>query len=126
MKISTILKQVFILSSLVILLILPFFVFAGSPLESLQNVAEGGGYAENVSEYSFSQFLGDAIQAFLSLLGVLFITLMMYGGFKWMKASGREEDVKIAQDTIRRAIIGLVIIVASWAITSFVLANLIY
>jgi len=109
---------------IVIFLIIPCFVIsAQGPLKDLQEVGQSGGYAE-ADVFSLSQFIGTVISTILSLLGVLFISLMIYGGFKWMKASGREEDVKVAQDTIRRAIIGLIIITSAYAIMSYVMASL--
>jgi len=64
------------------------------------------------------------IQAFLSLLGIIFIILIITAGHKWMTAGGSEEKVTEAKDMIRRAIIGLIIIVAAYAITHFVFTHL--
>jgi amino acid transporter len=60
------------------------------------------------------------IKGFLSLLGVIFMILILIGGFNWMTASGDEEKVRKAKDTLRRAIIGLLIVVSAYAITYFV------
>jgi TRAP-type C4-dicarboxylate transport system permease small subunit len=64
------------------------------------------------------------IQAFLGLLGIIFIVLIVMAGYKWMNAAGNEEKVTEAKDTIRRAIIGLIITVSAYAITYFVFTNL--
>lgn len=64
--------------------------------------------------------VGKVIGAFLSVFGIIFMILIIYGGYKWMMASGREEELKKAKDTIRAAIIGLIIILASYAIAYFV------
>jgi cytochrome bd-type quinol oxidase subunit 2 len=72
--------------------------------------------------------LGDAvaiaIKGFLSLLGVIFVILIIISGYNWMTASGDEEKIKKATSTIRSAIIGLLIVVAAYSITYFVFANL--
>ncbi len=60
------------------------------------------------------------IQAFLSLLGIIFVVLMLVAGYNWMTAGGEEEKIRKAKDTIKRAIIGLAIIILSYAITYFV------
>jgi len=60
------------------------------------------------------------IVAILSLLAVIFLALLIYAGFKWMTAAGDSDDVKKAKATIKTAIIGLVIILASYGITYFV------
>ncbi len=64
------------------------------------------------------------IEAFLSLLGIIFVILIVYAGFSWMTANGDEAKVTKAKDTIQRAVIGLVIIVSAYAITYFVFNNL--
>jgi hypothetical protein len=64
------------------------------------------------------------IQAFLGLLGIIFVVLIVIAGNKWMNARGNEEKVEEAQETIRRAIIGLIITVSAYAITYFVFSNL--
>ena len=63
---------------------------------------------------------GNLIKAFLSLFGVIFLILMIYGGYKWMLAAGREDEVKNAKDIIRGAMIGLVIVLMAYTITYFV------
>ncbi|MCX6793321.1 MAG: pilin [Candidatus Falkowbacteria bacterium] len=64
------------------------------------------------------------IKAFLSILGVIFVILMILAGFNWMTANGDEEKINKAKDTLRAAVIGLIIIAASYAITYFVFQSL--
>lgn len=110
----------------IIFLFFPIFIaYAGSPISVLQEVGETGGYAE-VDEYSTSKFIGTIITSLLSLLGVVFVVLMLYGGFKWMKASGREDEVGKAQDIIRNAIIGLILTASSYSISLFVMSRLLF
>ncbi len=45
---------------------------------------------------------------------------MVYGGFKWMIAQGREEEVQKAKTIIQAAIIGFGIVVSAYAIAVFV------
>lgn len=120
-------KQLLLLISLTLLLSLPYFVFAASSTPSnsqntlgrLKNVAAKS-YNTNVSEQSLMYSVSKIIQVFLSTLGVIFVVLMIYAGFKWMMAAGDADDVKKAKGTIRMAIIGLVITVSAYAIWGFV------
>ena len=65
--------------------------------------------------------VGNIVKTFLSLLGIFFMGLAVYGGFLWMSARGDSEQVQKARDILRDAIIGLVIIIAAYAIAYFVL-----
>lgn len=60
----------------------------------------------------------------LSVLGIVFIVLIVYAGFKWMTAGGNEEDAKKAQKILLYSIIGLGIILSAFAISQFVLSEL--
>lgn len=79
---------------------------------------------ENVDQYGLANLIGMVIQAFLSLLGIIFIGLFIYGGYTWMMARGNEEKVQKAKDTLMRAVIGLVISIAAYAIATFVIIRL--
>jgi len=114
------------LACLVGVLLLPFFVFAGesNPLDVLKNFGGEAGYNQTNNNQGLGIIVGQVISAFLGLLGIIFVILIIYSGFKWMTAGGSPEDVKKAQDTIKRAIIGLIIIASAYAITYFVLSSL--
>lgn len=56
----------------------------------------------------------------LLVLGVLFVALLVMSGYQWMTAMGNEDQVEKAQSRMKNAIIGLVIVLSSWAITEFI------
>lgn len=64
--------------------------------------------------------VGTVIQVVLSVLGVLFVILIIYGGVLWMTAGGNEEKITQAQSIIRRAVVGLIIVLSAYAISIFV------
>lgn len=68
--------------------------------------------------------LGNILGSALSLISVLFFGLMLYGGITWMIARGKTENTQKALDTIIAAIIGIVIVLAAYAITNFVFSNI--
>lgn len=76
--------------------------------------------ADLVKETSVPTIIGNVIGAGLSLVTVLFFILMIYAGIKWMLARGDEGKAKEALDTIVAAIIGIVVVLAAYAITNFV------
>ena len=127
-----IIKQISILILLVLILMIPFFVFGAEdppPLptmrEVLEDIGKSGGYkTEGVDQTTVSAIAGTAVKAFLSILGIIFVVLMLYGGYLWMTARGKEEQVEKAKELIRAAIIGLIIIVAAYAIAFFIFSYL--
>jgi amino acid transporter len=68
--------------------------------------------------------VASVVQAFLGLLGIIFVILIISAGYNWMTAAGEEEKVNKAKDTIKRAIIGIIITIGAYAITYFVLSNI--
>ncbi len=70
------------------------------------------------------QYIANIINIILSLLGVIFLAFTIYGGLIWMTAQGNEERVKKARELITESVIGVIIVLAAYAITYFVLKNL--
>ncbi len=64
------------------------------------------------------------IRIILGFLGIVAVIIILLGGFKWMTAGGNEDKVGEAKKLITAGIIGLVIIVAAFAIATFVLNSL--
>ena len=73
---------------------------------------------------SVGSVMAMVIKAFLGLLGIIFVILIITAGYNWMTAAGEEEKVNKAKDTLKRAMIGLIIVVSAYAITYFVFKNL--
>lgn len=65
--------------------------------------------------------IGTIIKVFLGLLGIIFLIIMLYAGFLWMTAGGDGKQVERAKKLLINAVIGLVIILSAFAITSFIL-----
>jgi len=89
--------------------------------EMAGSIATGSGY-EQADSLSLSQQIGKYIRVALSLTGTIFLVLTVYAGFLWMTASGNEDQVTEAKGIITRASIGLLITLAAFSITAFVMA----
>lgn len=114
------------------LLVLPYFVFGQNSgteegmLDRLNTVANTGGYVTGGDESGgLAYVIGLIIQVVLGLLGAIFIILMVYAGYTWMTAAGNEPKIDKAKDMIQTAIIGLVIVLSSWAIWTFIFTSFI-
>ncbi|MBN1585291.1 IPT/TIG domain-containing protein [Candidatus Uhrbacteria bacterium] len=65
--------------------------------------------------------VSQVINVFLGLLGIVAVALIVYGGYVYMMAKGDQNEVQRAKKILVNALIGLIIILASYAIASFVL-----
>lgn len=65
------------------------------------------------------------IKIILGFLGIIAVIIILLGGFKWMTAGGNEDKVGEAKKLIIAGVIGLVIIIAAFAIATFVLNSLV-
>ncbi|MCF7794852.1 hypothetical protein K9M50_00620 [Patescibacteria group bacterium] len=57
------------------------------------------------------------INTVLSFLGVIFIIIIIYAGYKWLTAEGNDEAVNKAKGLLKNAIIGLLVVLAAYAIS---------
>jgi len=88
-------------------------------LDRLQAVGTGAGY-NDATEATALDIVGMVISGLLGFLGIIFIILMLLAGYRWMIANGDEEKITKSKDTIRQAIIGLLIVVGAFAIWRFI------
>jgi len=126
-----ILKSIF--ATLAIMLVVtPAFVLA-LPMQTQAAVDENilwGGQKETINSNiglgnkDPRAIAASIIKVALGFLGIIAVVIILLGGFKWMTAGGNEEGVEEAKKLIIAGVIGLVIILASWGIASFVISSL--
>ncbi|MFA6027408.1 MAG: hypothetical protein WC752_00575 [Patescibacteria group bacterium] len=61
----------------------------------------------------------------LTFLGTVSLVLIVYSGARWMLARGNEEEIKKSQEILKGGVIGLVIILSSYALSYFVFTSLV-
>ncbi len=71
------------------------------------------------------QIAGKIINVVLGFLGIVLLGYILYAGFLWMTSGGESEKAGEARTMVTNAIIGLVIIVSAFAISNFVLGQLV-
>jgi len=85
----------------------------------LFNAAENAGY--NINQTGPESMISKVITTALEFVGVIFLVLAIYGGYIWMIARGNEQEIEKAKNTLIAAIIGMVIVVAAYAISYYVI-----
>ncbi|MFB6225850.1 MAG: pilin [Candidatus Paceibacteria bacterium] len=119
---------------LILLFLLTFLIYPADVVAQNQNSSGQDGThglqtsakAAGLNKYpsDVNTIAGNVIGWGLSLVGVVFFVLVVYGGILWMTARGNEDQVQRGRNTIIAASIGVVIVLASYAITNFVLQSL--
>lgn len=79
---------------------------------SVTNSADTGSAAGNMLE----QILSTALGGVTIVAGVYFLFVFVIAAFKWLSAGGDSGKTEKARDSMLNALIGLVLIVASYAI----------
>lgn len=64
------------------------------------------------------------IRIAFGLLGTIAVVLVIYAGFLWMTAAGNQDKIQRAKDILKAAVIGLAIILSAFAITNFIINQL--
>ena len=111
---------------MLVFLVMPYFVFAVGLQDAsgnLSNIKDKAGFVVD-SEESLYGLIGGIINVVLGFLGIILVMLLLYAGFNWMTAAGDSAKVDTAQDTIKRAVIGIIIVVSAYGIAKFVIGAL--
>lgn len=110
-------------------LALPFAALAQNPpnpFNTAKNFAANVGNAAGVQgQTDLPTMVGRIINIALGFVGILLLVYLIYGGFLWMTSGGSEDGAKKAKTMITNAIIGLLIVVAAFALSNFVLGSLV-
>lgn len=107
----------------VLTLIVPVFVFAS--VAYAQPI--GLNYAANLGLASTDQdpriMAVNVVKFLMTFLGIIAVTVILLGGFKWMTASGNDDKVQEAKKLIMAGVIGLVIILSAYAIVQYIIST---
>lgn len=93
-------------------------VVGGIPIPS----AFCGGLFGPARQGTATGFIVEVLDIALFIVGLLAVLFLIVGGFRYITASGNEEQVEGAKQTIFHAIIGLAIVILSFVIVR-VIAN---
>jgi len=120
-------KQKLILFSIIILF--GIFALGGIDFALAQDFGEkAAGDIATTAGLSGGQdlrvIIGNIIRGLLGLLGAVALSFVLYGGYLYMTSAGEPGKVEKAKKVLINAGIGLTIIIASFAITTFIMSSL--
>ncbi len=77
----------------------------------------------NLGTADLKTTINQILSVILGFLGIIATLIILLGGFKWMTSQGNSDKVDEAKKLIGAGIVGLVIILAAYAIVRFVLTE---
>ena len=100
---------------------------AGTILQGAQTSANLSGIdtkaSGNAGAY-FSAAIGRALNIVFTVMGAIFMTVILIGGYKWMTAGGNEENVKKAKEFIVNGINGMIVMFMAYALVYIIFVAL--
>lgn len=119
-------KLLFIIIILITGLLSVNLVFA----QSADNLLWGGEETNVAAELQLGEtdpriMVASIIRIALGFLGIVALAIVIYAGWLWMTAAGNADKIEKAKKILIGALIGLVIILSSFAIVSFILNKLV-
>jgi len=106
-------------------LLLPAAAFAQLS-EAQTDLAEvGTAIGTDATNNDLPTLIGNIISALLSVLGIIFVVLVVYAGFLYLTAQGEDTKVKKAKTALQFSVIGFVLMLLSFPIVNAIV-NLIY
>ncbi len=105
--------------------VLPVLLLPATTYAQLSKAAEALGQAKPASgPTDLPKLIGNLINVVLSVMGIVFVILIVYAGILYMQAGSDPKNAEKAKSLIINSIIGLIIIVAAYAIASFIITQI--
>lgn len=118
-------KQYFYHGGALLTLLIPTVVSAGGRnLGQADDLLDGIGARAGAADVPLTDAVGSGISIVLSLVGLIFLVLMVYAGVLWLTARGDEGQVDRSRKIIASTVIGLVLTISAYAITYLVTSRL--
>lgn len=102
------------------LVLLPSITGAQDLQSQVMGQVDAGAQTAKLDKTNPQIVIAKVIEIILSTVGIVFIVLLVYGGYMFITAQGEEEKIKKAMDIIKPAVVGLIVILIAYSITYFV------
>jgi len=96
---------------------------ADCALKGLDVTATNAGFGAK-EKRDIPTIIGEAINYIFGVVGVIFLTIILVGGYLWMTAGGNEEKVAKAKGFVINGVNGMIVIFLAYALVYVMLASL--
>lgn len=86
----------------------------------VKNIAITGGTVDVPTIQGFECLFANVLKVVVTVAGLAFFIMFIVGGFQYMQTSNDPKAVAAASSTLTYAVIGLVGVIVSWLILSFI------
>jgi hypothetical protein len=97
---------------------------ADKALSGLDTTADPAGLKVDTTKFNLPTVIGKALSILMSILGLIFLIIVVYGGVKWMTAKGEAKEVEDARSMIIQGAIGLAVTLATYSIAYYVISEI--
>lgn len=126
---KNILKKTLVFLGLFLFLVLPLLSVQAATDKGSYNFASESGLSLTGKEAGYDpgvtpgpeSIIGQVIQVVLSFVGIIFLAFMIYAGITWLTAQGDDKKVSKAKDIIEESIVGIIIVIIAYAVSSYLL-----
>lgn len=124
-KMSIYVASILIGAGAILALATPTNSYAIEDLIDSNDLGLSYGAATGLGTKDVRETIAQIIKVAMGLLGIVAVVIILIGGFTWMTAGGNEDKVAEAKKWIFSGVIGLAIILSAYALTSFVINQLV-
>ncbi len=126
-------KKIFILTVAIFIIFSGVFYTTSIKAALYDDYGDGGHFLDLIGEHGFDRNTAGVpdttimdviiiiINAVLSFLGLIFLALIIYGGYMWMFSGGNEQNIEKAKKILTNSTIGVAVVLASTAISQLVI-----
>lgn len=94
-------------------------------LKYLGEINTGDAFPENIpgkdkGPEAADVVVEDIIQVVLFVAGALAVIMLVYGGIQYIMSAGNSSKIEQAKKTIIYSVVGIIVVIISWAVVAFV------
>lgn len=85
----------------------------------------GGAEGAGLTAKSVPEMVSNTIKIVMGITGTIMLIMIVIGGVMWMTSGGQKKQIETARKLMTSSAIGIIIIAAAYAITDFIIKQII-